>query len=178
METDLVLLYYRQKRKSVQYSWETHGKAPSGCLKSQYQPLCILLSVASHSTPTNFSNLRFKIFGKNILGRLKRQNLNLHPTESCFQNICCCSVTHSCLTLCDPMDCSTAASLSFTISQSLLKLMSIEPVMPSNHVILYHPHLQSFPASQSFPVSQVFASGGKRIGVSASASVPPMNIQG
>ena len=72
METDLVLLYYRQKRKSVQYSWETHCKTPSGCLKSQYQPLSILLSEASHSTPTNFSNLRFKIFGKNIPGRLKR----------------------------------------------------------------------------------------------------------
>ena len=96
-----------KKRKSVQYSWEIHCKTPSGCLKSQYQNLCILLSVASHSTPTNFSNLRFKIFGKNIPGRLKRQYLNLHPTKSSFQNICCL-VTQSCLTLCDPMDCSTA----------------------------------------------------------------------
>ena len=40
-----------------------------------------------------------------------------------------------CLTLCNPMDCSTQASLSLTISQSLLKLMSIELVMPSNHLI-------------------------------------------
>ena len=77
-----------------------------------------------------------------------------------------------------PRTAARQASLSFTISRSLLKLMSIELVMPSNHVILYHPHLQSFPASRSFPVSQLFASGGKRIGVSASASVPPMNIQG
>ena len=38
-------------------------------------------------------------------------------------------------------------------------------------------HLQSFPASESFPVSQFFASGGLNIGVSASASVLPMNIQ-
>ena len=37
--------------------------------------------------------------------------------------------------------------------------------------------LQSFPASGSFPMSQFFASGGQRIGVSASASVLPMNIQ-
>ena len=36
---------------------------------------------------------------------------------------------------------------------------------------------QSFPASGSFPMSQLFASGGQRIGVSASASVPPMNTQ-
>ena len=47
------------------------------------------------------------------------------------------SVTQSCLTLCDPMDCSSQASLSITISQSLLKLMSIKSVMPSNHLILH-----------------------------------------
>ena len=49
------------------------------------------------------------------------------------------SVTQSCLTLCDPMDCQ--ASLSITNSQSLLKLMSIESVMPSNHLILRRPLL-------------------------------------
>ena len=48
---------------------------------------------------------------------------------------CCCLVAQSCPTLCDPMDCSHA-SLAFTISQSLLKLMSIESVMPSNHLVL------------------------------------------
>ena len=72
------------------------------------------------------------------------------------------------------------ASLSITSSQSLLKLMSIELVMPSNQLILFIPYsscLQSFPASRSFPVSQFLASGGQSIGVSASASVLPMNIQ-
>ena len=72
------------------------------------------------------------------------------------------------------------ASLSFLISWSLLKLMSIESVMPSSHLILCRPlllPLQSFPASQLFPVSQFFASGGQSIGASASASVLPMNIQ-
>ena len=48
----------------------------------------------------------------------------------------CCSVAQSCLTLWDPMDCSRQASLSFTISRSLLKLMSIQSVMPSNHLVL------------------------------------------
>ena len=70
------------------------------------------------------------------------------------------------------------ASLSFTISWSLLQLMSIESVMPSNHLIFCHPLLsclQSFPASESFPISQLLASGGQSIG--ASASVLPMNIQ-
>ena len=49
------------------------------------------------------------------------------------------SVTQSCPTLCDPMGCSTPASLSITNSWSLLKLMSVELVMPSNHLILCHP---------------------------------------
>ena len=58
-------------------------------------------------------------------------------------------------------------SLSFTISRSLLKLVSIASMMPSNHLILSSPFsscLQSFPASGSFPVSQFFASGGRSIG--------------
>ena len=57
--------------------------------------------------------------------------------------------------------------------------MSIVLVMPSNHLILCCPFsscLQSFPASGSFLMSQFFASGGQSIGVSASASVFPLNI--
>jgi len=53
----------------------------------------------------------------------------------------CCSITQLCPTLCNPMDCSTPGSLSFTISQSLLKLMSIQSVMLSNHLILCCPLL-------------------------------------
>ena len=71
------------------------------------------------------------------------------------------------------------ASLSITISRSLLKLMSIESVMPSNSLILCHPLLlclQSFPASGSFPVNRLLASGSQSTGASASASVLPMNI--
>ena len=51
----------------------------------------------------------------------------------------CCSVTQSCPILCDPMTTAHQASLSITNSQSFLKLMSIELVMPSNHLILCHP---------------------------------------
>ena len=70
------------------------------------------------------------------------------------------------------------ASMSITNSQSLLKLKSIESVMPSNHFILCCPFsscIQPFPASGSFPMSQFFSSGGQGIG--ASTSVLPMNIQ-
>ena len=70
------------------------------------------------------------------------------------------------------------ASLSLTNSQSLLKPMSIESVMPSSHLILVIPFFscpQSFPASGSFPKSQLFVLGGQSI--RASASVLSMNIQ-
>ena len=79
-----------------------------------------------------------------------------------------------------PWTAACQASLSITNSQSLLKLMSIKLVMPSNHLILCCPFsscLQSLPASWSFPVNQFFASGGQSIRASASTSVLPMNIQ-
>ena len=66
-------------------------------------------------------------------------------------------------------------SLSFTgVSWSLLKLVSTELVMPSNHLILCCPLLlQSFLAPGAFPRSQFFTSGGQSVGVSASVSVLP-----
>ena len=72
------------------------------------------------------------------------------------------------------------ASLSFTISQSLLKLMSIESVRPFNHLILCcsSSFPQSFPASRSFAVSWLFASSGQRTGASASASVSSNEYSG
>ena len=72
------------------------------------------------------------------------------------------------------------ASLSFTISQSLLKLISIESVIPSNHLVLCRPLLllfSIFPSIRVFPTSQLFASGGQSIGVSVSKLVFPVNIQ-
>ena len=72
------------------------------------------------------------------------------------------------------------ASPSITNSRSSHKHMPIESVMPSSHLILVVPFSscpQSLPASGSFPTSQLFAWGGQSIGVSASASVLPMNTQ-
>ena len=71
------------------------------------------------------------------------------------------------------MDYSTPGLPVLTNSQSPPKPTSIEWVMPSNHLILCRPFSscpQSFPASGSFKMNQLFASGGQRIGVSASAS--------
>ena len=79
-----------------------------------------------------------------------------------------------------PWTAAQQASLSITNSQSFLKLMSIKSVMPCNHLIHCRPVLllPSILASiRVFSVRQFFISGGQSIGVSASISVHPMNIQ-
>ena len=79
-----------------------------------------------------------------------------------------------------PWTAACQASLSITNSWSLRKPMSIESVMPSNHLILCCPLLllpSIFLRSGYFQMSQLFASGGQSIGVSALASVLPMNTQ-
>ena len=71
----------------------------------------------------------------------------------------CSLVTKSCPTLCDPWIAAHQASLSFTISQSLLKLMSIEWAMPSNNLILCHPLLllpSIFPSIRVFSIESGF----------------------
>ena len=67
---------------------------------------------------------------------------------------CCCSVTQSCLTLCDPWTAANQASLFITKSQGLLKLMCIQMVMPSNHLILCCPLLLLL---SIFPSIRVFS---------------------
>ena len=77
------------------------------------------------------------------------------------------------------MEASTPGLQSITNSLSLLKLMSIESVMPSNHLVLCCPlllPLSIFPSIRVFS-SQFVASGGQSIGVSASVSVLPKNLQ-
>jgi len=94
---------------------------------------------------------------------------------------CCCSVTKSYQTLCDPMDYSTPG---FPVLHYLLEFAQTHvhldrgcyPTM-SSAVALFSSCPQSFLASGSFPVSWFFTSGGQSIGASASASVLPMNIQ-
>ena len=76
-------------------------------------------------------------------------------------SVCCCacsSVAKSCRTLCNPINCTCQASLSFAISWSLLKLMPHELVMPSNHLILCCPLLllpSFFPSIRVFPNESV-----------------------
>ena len=89
------------------------------------------------------------------------------------------SVTQSCPTLCDPMDCSIPG---FPVHHQLPEraqthVHQVSDPTISSSVVPFSSCLQSFPASGSFQMSQLFASGGQSIGVLASASVLPVNIQ-
>ena len=72
--------------------------------------------------------------------------------QGAFSSVQFSSVAQLCLTLCDPMNCSTPGSLSITNSRSSLKLMSIESAMPSSHLILCHPLLLLLPIPPSIRV--------------------------
>ena len=93
----------------------------------------------------------------------------------------CCIQSLSCVQLfATPWTAAYQASLSLSISWSFLKFRSIESVMLCNHLIFFYPlllWLSIFPSFRVFPIGHLFSSGGQSIGVSASASVLPMNIQ-
>ena len=84
----------------------------------------------------------------------------------------CCSIAKSCPTLCNSMDCSIPGfSVLYHLSQNLLKLMPIELVMLSNHLILCCPLLllpSVFTNIRIFSKSSLLTSHGQSIGVSAS----------
>ena len=108
--------------------------------------------------------------------------MTYHFFVPCLRHIQSSSVqllSHVCLFV-TPWTGAHQASLFITNSRSLLKLMSIESVMPSNHLILCHPLLlppSIFPSFRIFSNDQFFESGGQSIGASASALVPSVNIQ-
>ena len=80
----------------------------------------------------------------------------LFPEDSpLVSSIYCCSVTQSRPTLAIPWTAACQASLSFTISQSLLKLVSLESVMPSKHLIICRPLLL---LPSVFPSIRIFSS--------------------
>ena len=90
------------------------------------------------------------------------------------------SVAQSCSAICNPMDCSTPG---IPVHHQLPEPAQTHVHRVSDAIQPSHPlssafssRLQSFPASGSFPMNQFFPSGGQSIGVSASASVFPVNI--
>ena len=96
--------------------------------------------------------------------------------------LCCYSVAKSYPTLCNSIDCSMPGSsvLHYLLEFAQTHVHWVNDAIQPSHPLL--PPLsfcpQSLPASGFFPMSRLFASGGQRIGTSASASVLPMNIQG
>ena len=92
----------------------------------------------------------------------------------------CCSVAQSCLTLCDPMDCSQASLSSpsprVCPSSCSLHWWCHPAISSSDDLFSFYPW--SFPASGTFPMSHLFESGDQNTGTSVSASVLPVNIQG
>ena len=104
----------------------------------------------------------------------QREENELCPT-------CCCSVTKSCPTLCNPMDCNMPG---FPVLQQLPELAQIYVYWEGDAIKPSHPLPP--PSSFDFSLSQhqglfhclLFPSGGQSIGTSASAWVPLMNIQG
>ena len=125
---------------------------------------------------TYFTNLTLLI---SFISLITWKNLSQSPSlqewaHQAFHEHCqFSSVTQLCPTLCNPMDCSTPR---LPVYPNLCPSSQwCHPTISS--VVPFSSHLQSFPASGSFQMSQFFTSGGQSIGVSASASVLPMNIQ-
>ena len=129
-------------------------------LKSYSTETSIIRFMTWLSDPFHHSVLRDKIFLINFF-------------------CCCCSFSHVQLFV-TQWTAARQASLSITNYRSLLKHTSIESVMPSNHLILCHPLLllpSIFPSIRVFSNESVLRIRWQSIGVSASASVLPMNIQ-
>ena len=130
--------------------------------------------------------LSFHNLGSHLHAQRDTHPVGFVSLENLNSTICACrcvvvavvqSLSHAQL-FATPWAAKHQASLSFTISWSLLKLMSIESTLPSNHLILCHPLLllpSIFLSIMSFPMSWLFTSGGQSIGTPA--SVLPVDIQ-
>ena len=108
------------------------------------------------------------------LKRLSSSSMYMYISVSSVQSLSCVQLFMT------PWTAACQASLSITNSRSLLKLMSIELVMPSNHLILCRPLLflpSVFPSIRVFSNELVLCIRQSKYGASASASVLPMNIQ-
>ena len=133
--------------KNLGISWPLSGLLQFLPLSSHYiLPVCVCLSFVLIKTPVVFVILSYN------------KDHSYSVQFSLAQ-----SLSHVQL-FATPWTAAHQASLTITNSQSLLRLVSIESVMPSNHLVLCCPLflcLQSFPASGPFPMSELFTSGGQ-----------------
>ena len=108
--------------------------------------------------------LQLSTYNKHLINTYRKNELIL---LWCTFRVQFSAVAHLCVTLSNPMDCSMPGFPVLHYLLDLLKLMFIESVKPSNHlisVIRFSSCLQFFPASESFPMSWLFPSGGQSIG--------------
>ena len=116
------------------------------------------------------------------MARSEKQLKNITELHLPLPGWCCRSLAKLCLTLCDPVDCSTPgfSVLHYLLAFAQTYIHWINDAIQPSHPLLspFSSCPQSFPASGSFPMSQLFPLGGQSIGASASASVLLMNIQG
>ena len=145
--------------------------------ESEVAPSCLTLhNPVDCSPPGSSVHGIFQARGRDSV-REKTLCYSSTPGSLLFTLVVVQSLSHVWL-FATPWTAATQAPMSSTVSQSLLKFMSIESVMLSSCLILCCPLLllfQPFPASGSFPMSQFFTSGNQSI--EASASVHPVNIQ-
>ena len=118
-----------------------------------------------------------KVYGISRRWKCCGEKSKIGKGDSELQGFSFISVTQLCPTLCSSMDCSMPG---FPVHHQLSELVPLSrwchPTISSS-VVPFSSCLQSFQASESCPVNQFFTSGGQSSGVSASASVLPMNIQ-
>ena len=139
----------------------------SGFIHLSYKFTLVILGIRWSADLTDSENIY----------SIKKESTYILWRRGSWNRCCCCSVTKLCLTLCDPMNCSTPG---FPVLYYLLEFAQTHfhwLVMPSNHLILCH-LLLLLPSI--FPSISVFSNesaGGQSIGVSASTSVLPMNTQ-
>jgi len=138
-------------------SWQIDGET-----MERVRDFIFLGSKITADADCNHEIKRHLLLGKKAMTSLDSMKQRHYlPTKFDISSVQFISVAPSYLSLCNSMDCSMPGFPSITNSQSLLKLMSIKSVMPSNHLILSHPLLLlPFPASGFFPMSQFLASGG------------------
>ena len=141
-----------------------------------------------HSYCLSAENLCLPVHFTSVIFFSVEHNMYVFNLRSCLTNeltkyylrMFFSSVAQSCPTLCNPMDCSTPGFHVHHQLPELLKPMSSEPMIRSNHLILYGPLFllpSIFPRIRVFPVSWFFASGSLTIGALVSPLVLPINIQ-
>ena len=147
------------------------------------------MSIVEKAVATHFSTLAWQIPRTEECGRLRFLELDKTERLHFHFSLSCIGEGNG-----NPLQCSCLENLRdgrawwaaiYGVSQSRTRLIqlsssssiSIEPVMPSSHLIFYLPLLLLPSVFPSIRVSQLFASGGQCFGVSASASVLPVNIQ-